>query len=155
MIKLHIEFLIFKSNQVSDLELLILRFGFGYLQYTTQLKLEVQKLALVKLAFEPLFILDILFWGMGNNPWDSFTRIERNEDLQVEIWSTKFSYAKQVKLTWDRIYWEWESNKATQVQDMQAIMYYHDCDMAHGQYVFMLVFCLFVFVLFTIFKHTC
>jgi hypothetical protein len=30
-----------------------------------QSKLEAQKLALVKLAFEPLFILDILFWGTG------------------------------------------------------------------------------------------
>lgn len=61
----------------------------------------------MKLAFEPLFkILDILFWGMGNSLGDSFTRIERNEDLQVEIWSTKFPYAKQVKLAWDRIFWE-------------------------------------------------
>jgi len=34
-------------------------------QSIAQSKLEVQKLALVKLAFEPLFILDILFWGMG------------------------------------------------------------------------------------------
>jgi len=34
MIKLHIEFLIFKSGQVSNLELLILRFEFGYLQDT-------------------------------------------------------------------------------------------------------------------------
>jgi hypothetical protein len=76
-------------------------------QSIAQLKLEVQKLALVKLTFEPLFkILDILFWGMGNNPQDSFMRIERNEDLQVAIWSTKFPYAKQVKLAWDKIYWE-------------------------------------------------
>jgi hypothetical protein len=75
-------------------------------QSIAQLKLEVQRLALVKLAFEPLFILDILFWGMGNNPRDSFTRIEKIEDLQVEIWSTKFPYVKQVKLAWDKIYWE-------------------------------------------------
>jgi hypothetical protein len=44
-----------------------------------------------------------------------------------------------VKLAWDKIYWEWESNKVTQVWDMHAIMDYHDCDMAHEQYVFMLV----------------
>jgi hypothetical protein len=76
-------------------------------QSIAQLKLEVQKLVLVKLAFERLFkILNILFWGMGNSLQDLFMRIERNEDLQVEIWSTKFPHAKQVKLARDRIYWE-------------------------------------------------
>jgi hypothetical protein len=96
-----------RIEKIVDLQVEIWSTKFPYaFQSIAQLKLEVQRLSLVKLAFEPLFILDILFWGMGNNPRDSFTRIEKIEDLQVEIWSTKFPYAKQVKLAWDRIYWE-------------------------------------------------
>jgi hypothetical protein len=39
-----------------------------------------------------------LSWGLENIPQDSFIRIEKDEDLQFEIQSTKFAYAKQMKL---------------------------------------------------------
>jgi hypothetical protein len=45
-----------------------------------------------------LKILGILSWGLENIPQDAFTRIENNEDLQVEIQITKFASAKQMKL---------------------------------------------------------
>jgi hypothetical protein len=51
-----------------------------------------------------LKIRGILSWGLENIPQDAFIRIEKDKDFQVEIQSTKFAYANQMKLAWEGTY---------------------------------------------------
>jgi hypothetical protein len=60
------------------------------------------KPALVKLASEQLLkVLGLNAWGMGSVPRDATSRMEKDEDLQGMIQSTRCVYAGQLKTTWD------------------------------------------------------
>jgi hypothetical protein len=60
------------------------------------------KPVLVKLASEQLLkVLGLNVWGVGNVPRDAASRMEKDEDLQGMIQSTRCVYARQLKTTWD------------------------------------------------------
>jgi hypothetical protein len=60
------------------------------------------KPALVKLVSEQLLkVLNLNAWGVGNVPRDATSRMEKDEDLQGMIRSTRCVYARQLKTAWD------------------------------------------------------
>jgi hypothetical protein len=62
---------------------------------------------LVKLASEPLLkVLGLNAWGVGSVPRDATSRMEKDEDLQGMIRSTRCVYARQLKMAWDVKYWD-------------------------------------------------
>jgi hypothetical protein len=69
---------------------------------------------LVKLTLEQLLqVLGFNAWGMGNVLRDATSRMEKDENLQKMIQSTRFAYAQQLKMVWDVKNWDRESNKAS------------------------------------------
>jgi hypothetical protein len=57
---------------------------------------------LVRLASEPLLkVLGLNAWGVGSVPRDATLRMEKDEDLQGMIRSTRCVYARQLKTAWD------------------------------------------------------
>ncbi len=40
-------------------------------------------------------------WGVGNMPRDATSQMEKDEDLQKMIRSTRYVYARQLKMAWD------------------------------------------------------
>jgi hypothetical protein len=57
---------------------------------------------LVRLASEQLLkVLGLNAWGVGSVPWDAISRMEKDEDLQGMIQSTRCVYARQLKTPWD------------------------------------------------------
>jgi hypothetical protein len=55
----------------------------------------IPKPTLVKLASEQLLkVLGLNVWGMGNIPQDATSQMEKDEDLQKMIRSTRFVYAQ-------------------------------------------------------------
>jgi hypothetical protein len=64
------------------------------------------KLALVRLASEQLLkVLGFNVWGMGSVARDATSKMEKDEDLQGMIRSTRCVYARQLKTTWDVKNW--------------------------------------------------
>jgi hypothetical protein len=60
------------------------------------------KPGLVKLASEQLLkVLGLNAWDMGSVLRDATSRMEKDEDLQGMIRSTRCIYARQLKTTWD------------------------------------------------------
>jgi hypothetical protein len=60
------------------------------------------KPGLVKLASEQLLkMLGLNAWGVGSVPRDAASRMEKDEDLQGMIRSTRCVYARQLKTAWD------------------------------------------------------
>jgi hypothetical protein len=56
----------------------------------------------VKLASEQLLkMLGFNAWGVGSVPRDAASQMEKDEDLQRMIRSTRCVYAQQLKTTWD------------------------------------------------------
>jgi hypothetical protein len=67
---------------------------------------------LVKLASEQLLkVLGLNAWGMGSVPRDATSRMEKDEDLQGMIQSTRCVYARQLKTARDVKYWDREPVK--------------------------------------------
>jgi hypothetical protein len=65
------------------------------------------KPSLVKLASEQLLkVLGLTAWGVGSVPRDATSRMEKDEDLQGIIRSTRCAYARQLKTAWDAKYWD-------------------------------------------------
>ncbi len=57
---------------------------------------------LVKLASKPLLkVLGFNAWGVGSVPQNATSRMEKDEDLQGMIRSTRYVYARQLKTAWD------------------------------------------------------
>ncbi len=75
------------------------------------------KPTLVKLASEQLLkVLGFNAWGVGSVPRDATSRMEKDEDLQGMIRSTRYVYARQLKMTWDVKIWDRKSSKTSQTK---------------------------------------
>jgi hypothetical protein len=57
---------------------------------------------LVRLTSEQLLkVLSLNAWGVGSVPRDATSQMEKDEDLQGMIRSTRCVYARQLKTAWD------------------------------------------------------
>jgi hypothetical protein len=59
-----------------------------------------------------LKVLGLNAWGVGSVPRDATSRMEKDEDLQGMIRSTRCVYAWQLKIAWDVKNWDRKSNKS-------------------------------------------
>ncbi len=92
------------------------------------------KPALVKLALEQLLkVLGLNAWGVGSVPRDAASRMEKDEDLQGMIRSTRCVYARQLKTTWDVKNWDRESNKTSWTKQLADVLDFHESRMIHGR----------------------
>ncbi len=72
---------------------------------------------LVILASEQLLkVLGLNAWGVGSVPRNATSWMEKDEDLQGMIRSTRCVYARQLKTAWDVKYWDRESNKTSRTK---------------------------------------
>jgi hypothetical protein len=75
------------------------------------------KPALVKLVSEQLLkVLGLNAWGMGSVVRATTSRMEKDEDLQGMIPSTRCVYARQLKSAWDVKNWDRESSKTSRTK---------------------------------------
>jgi len=75
------------------------------------------KPALVILASEQLLkVLGLNAWGVGSVVRDATSRMEKDEDLQRMIRSTRCVYARQLKKAWDVKNWDRESSKTNRTK---------------------------------------
>jgi hypothetical protein len=89
---------------------------------------------LVTLASEPLLkVLGLNAWGVGSVPRDATSRMEKDEDLQGMIRSTRCVYARQLKTAWDVKYWDRESNKTSRTKQLANVLDFHESRMIHGR----------------------
>jgi hypothetical protein len=89
---------------------------------------------LVRLASEPLLkVLGLNAWGVGSVPRDATSRMEKDEDLQGMIRSTRYVYARQLKTAWDVKYWDRESNKTSRTKQLADVLDFHESRMIHGR----------------------
>ncbi len=87
---------------------------------------------MVKLASEQLLkVLGFNAWGMGNVSQNATSRIEKDEDLQEIIRSTHCVYARRLKMAWDVKNWDQESSKATWIEQLTYVLYFHESRMVH------------------------
>ncbi len=92
------------------------------------------KPGLVKLASEKLLkVLGLTAWGVGSVPRNAASRMEKDEDLQGIIRSTRCAYAQQLKTAWDAKYWDRESNKTSRKKQLAAVLDFHESRMIHGR----------------------
>jgi hypothetical protein len=81
------------------------------------------KPGLVKLASEQLLkVLGLTAWGVGSVPRDAASRMEKDEDLQGIIRSTRCAYARGLKTAWDAKYWDRESNKTSRTKQLATVL---------------------------------
>jgi pseudouridine-5'-phosphate glycosidase len=72
---------------------------------------------LVRLTSEELFkVFSLNAWGVGSVHQDATSRMEKDEDLQGMIRSTRCVYARQLKTTWDVKNWDRESSKTNRTK---------------------------------------
>ncbi len=65
------------------------------------------KLVLVKLDLKQLLqVLGLKAWGVGNVRQNATSRMEKDEDLQEIIRSTRCVYAQWLKMAWDVKNWD-------------------------------------------------
>jgi hypothetical protein len=75
------------------------------------------KPALVRLAQEQLLkVLGLNAWGVSSVARDAIIRMEKDEDLQGMIRSTRCAYARPLKRAWDVKSWEQESSKTSRTK---------------------------------------
>jgi hypothetical protein len=92
------------------------------------------KPALVKLALEQLLkVLGLNGWGVGSVPRDATSRMEKDEDLQGMIRSTRCVYAQQLKKAWDVKIWDREFSKISQTKQLADVLDFHESRMIHGR----------------------
>jgi hypothetical protein len=72
-------------------------------------------------------------WGVGSVPRDVTSRIEKDEDLEGMIRSTRCVYAQQLKTAWDVKYWDRESNKTSRTKQLADVLDFHESRMIHGR----------------------
>ncbi len=78
-------------------------------------------------------MLGLNAWGVGKVPRDATSRIEKDEDLQKMIQSTRCVYARRLKMTWDVKNWDRESSKASQTKQLTDVLDFHLSIMIHGK----------------------
>jgi len=78
-------------------------------------------------------VLGLTTWGVGNVPRDAASRMEKDENLQRIIRSTRYAYARQLKTTWDVKYWDRESNKTSWTKQLADVLDFHEFRMIHGR----------------------
>jgi hypothetical protein len=72
---------------------------------------------LVRFASEQLLkVLGFNAWGMGSVAQDAIVQMEKDDDLQGIIRSTRCAYAGQLKTAWDAKNWERESSKTSRTK---------------------------------------
>ncbi len=92
------------------------------------------KPALVKLASKQLLkVLGLNVSGVGSVPRDVASRMEKDEDLQGMIRSTRCVYARQLKTTWDVKNWDQESSKTSRTKQLADVLDFHESIMIHGR----------------------
>ncbi len=77
--------------------------------------------------------LGLTAWGVGSVPQDAASRMEKDENLQGIIRSTRCAYARQLKTAWDAKYWDRESNKTSRRKQLAAVLDFHEFRMIHGR----------------------
>ncbi len=65
--------------------------------------------------------------GVRKMPWIATSQMEKDEDLQGMIQSTRFTYAWQLKMAWDVKNWDRESIKTNWTQKLTNILDFHEC----------------------------
>jgi hypothetical protein len=90
-----------------------------------------------------LGIIRIPIWGVGSIPQSAWACLEKDENLVETIWASKVTYAKPLKVAWGVQNWTLESNKRSQVKEMDAISKYHDSEIIHGRYISILIYIFF------------
>jgi len=70
---------------------------------------------------------------VGSVPRDATSRMEKDEDLQGMIRSTRCVYARQLKTTWDVKYWDRESSKISRIKQLANVLDFHESKMIHGR----------------------
>ncbi len=89
---------------------------------------------MVKLASEQLLkVLGLTAWGVGSVPRDAASRMEKDEDLQGIIRSTRCAHARQLKTAWDGKYWDRKSNKTSRTKQLADVLDFHESRMIHGR----------------------
>jgi hypothetical protein len=78
-------------------------------------------------------VLGLNAWGVGSVPRDATSRMEKDEDLQGMIRSTRCVYAQQLKTAWDVKYWDRESNKTSRTKQFTDVLDFHESRMIHGR----------------------
>ncbi len=92
------------------------------------------KPASVRLASEQLLkVLGLNAWGVGSVPRDATSRMEKDEDLQGMIRSTRCVYARQLKTAWDVKIWDRESSKTSRTKQLADVLDFHESRMIHGR----------------------
>jgi hypothetical protein len=92
------------------------------------------KPALVKLASEQLLmVLGFNAWGVGNVPRYATSRMEKDEDLQGMIRSTRCVYARQLKTAWGVKNWDRKSSKTSRTKHLADVLDFHESRMIHGR----------------------
>jgi hypothetical protein len=78
---------------------------------------------LVKFASEQLLkVLDFDAWGVGSVARDAIVRMEKDDDLQGMIRSTRCAYARQLKMAWDVKNWERKSSKTSRTKQLSDVL---------------------------------
>lgn len=79
-----------------------------------------------------LHIIGIFMWEVEFIPGNTFSWIEKDDDLVETIRMTKVSYEKPFKLAWDAYNWNFESTKAKREKEMQDVCKYHESKTIRG-----------------------
>jgi hypothetical protein len=89
---------------------------------------------LVRFASEQLLkVLGLDAWGVGSVARDAIVRMEKDDDLQGMIRSTRCAYARQLKTTWDVKNWERKSSKTSRTKQLSDVLDFHESRMIHGR----------------------
>jgi hypothetical protein len=89
---------------------------------------------LVRFASKQLLkVLGLNAWGVGSVARDAIVRMEKDDDLQGLIRSTRCAYARQLKTAWDVKNWERESNKTSRTKQLSDVLDFHESRMIHGR----------------------
>ncbi len=92
------------------------------------------KPVLVKLTSKKLLkVFGLNAWGVGSVPRNAASQMEKDEDLQGMIRSTRCVYARQLKTAWDVNNWDRESSKTSQTKQLADVLDFHESRMIHGR----------------------
>ncbi len=72
-------------------------------------------------------------WGVGSVLQDATSWMEKDEDLQGMIRSTRCVYARQLKTAWDIKIWDRESSKTSRTKHLADVLDFHESRMIHGR----------------------
>ncbi len=70
---------------------------------------------------------------MGIVPQNATSQMEKDEDLQKIIRSTRCVYAWALKMAWDVKNWDRESSEASQIKQLTNVLDSHESKMVHGR----------------------